>query len=193
MAHDSAAGHGHGHYITPVRKLTTTLGVLAALTLLTVITGKADWIPGFLHVPLAMVIAAIKVGFVVLIFMGLKHDNRVNGLAFVVSLFFVLVFLTFTLFDTAFRGDLGNVNAQTIRDEQAMIAGDSALSARYSRLLVAPGDSAAAAGADTTAGGGTTGPAPTNVRAPGADTTRDGTTPQQAAAPLDSTSVTGGQ
>ena len=191
MAHDSAAGHGH--YITPPRKLLTTLLVLAALTLLTVITGKADWIPGFLHVPLAMIIAAIKVGFVVLIFMGLKHDNRVNGLAFVTSLFFVFIFMTFTLFDTAFRGDLGNVNAQTIRDEQAMIAGDSALSARYSRLLVAPGDSAAAAGADTTGGGGTTGPAPTGVRAPGADTTRDGNTPQPSAAPLDSTSVTGGQ
>ena len=186
MAH--AADAHHGHHITPPRKLLSVLAILAGLTLLTVVTGKADWIPGFLHVPLALIIATIKVVFVVQIFMGLKYDNRVNGLAFVTSLVFVGVFMTFTLFDTMFRGDLGNVDSQTIRDEQALVAGDSLLLERYSTLLVTPTDSATALGAAPADTSGSV----TGLTAPGADTTRDAlTTP--AAAPLDSTSATTGR
>lgn len=182
-AHDGAGhgGSGHGHHIIPQRTLLLTLGGLVALTALTVATGTADWIPGFLHVPLALFIATIKVAMVVTIFMGLKYDNRVNGLAFVVSIVFVLIFLTFTMFDVAFRGDLGNVNAQTIRDEQAITVQDSMLAARYKTLLVAPGDSAAAAGA----------PADTvsTARPPTADTTRAAGDTPPPAAPLDTTAA----
>ncbi len=186
MAH--AANADHGHHITPPRTLLTVLAVLAGLTALTVWTGKADWIPSVLHVPLALVIATIKVVFVVRIFMGLKYDNRVNSLAFVSSLVFVGVFLTFTLFDTMFRGDLGNVDSQTIRDEQALVAGDSLLLARYGTLLVTPTDSANARNAVPADTAGMV----TGLTAPGADTTRDASTTLPAAS-LDTTSAAAGR
>lgn len=187
-AHGAHAGdaHGdHGHHITPARTLLRILLWLAGLTLLTVLTGTADWIPGVLHVPLALVIATIKVYLVVSIFMGLKHDNRVNGLAFIVSIVFVLVFLTFTMFDVLFRGDLGNVNRETIRDERAILAQDSVLAERYKTLLVAPGDSAGAVNAAAGAPADSVNP----NRPPLADTTAVPGETAPVAAPLDSTSA----
>lgn len=185
-AHGATAGdHGHGHYITPARTLLRILLWLAGLTALTVWTGTADWIPGVLHVPLALLIATIKVYLVVSIFMGLKHDNRVNGLAFLVSIVFVLVFLTFTMFDVVFRGDLGNVNRETIRDERALTVQDSILAKRYEKLRVAPGDSAGAANAAAGAPADSVNP----NRPPLADTTQVPGETAPAAAPLDTTSA----
>ena len=143
MAHAHAADdHAHGHYIAPTKLLLGVFGALVVLTILTAITGKADWIPSWMHVPLALAIAAVKTALVVAIFMGLKHDNRVNTVVFVLSGIFVSVFLAFTLFDTANRGDLGNVDSMTAADRAALLEQDTTLLARYRNLPVAPGDSA---------------------------------------------------
>jgi len=48
--------------------------------------------------------------------MGLKYDNKVNLLVLLVGIMMVMVFIIFTLLDTAFRGDLGNVDSQTIEE-----------------------------------------------------------------------------
>ncbi len=110
--------HGH-HHIIPFQTLTKVFIGLVALTILTVITARLDFGPlNFLHVPIAIGIAVIKTMMVVLYFMGLKYDNRVNGLTFGIGTIFVLVFIVITLFDTAFRGDLGNVDTETIMDRQ---------------------------------------------------------------------------
>jgi cytochrome c oxidase subunit IV len=167
MAHDSAhtAHHDHAHHAIPLKRLMWTFGWLIALTILTVLTGSADWIPGVLHVPIALTIAGVKCYLVVSFFMGLKYDKPVNMLAFVMSGLFVLIFLTFTLFDTAWRGDLGNVDEQTIMDQTALASADSARLERYSKLLVAPGDSALVSSADTTGA--------TNLNIAPADSTSD--------------------
>lgn len=142
MAHASADDHAHGHYIAPTKLLVGVFLALVFFTVLTAVTGKADWIPGWMHVPLALAIAAVKTGFVVAIFMGLRHDNRVNTVIFALGGVFVVVFLTFTLFDTVNRGDLGNVSRITVADREALLAQDTTLLARYRSLPVAPGDSA---------------------------------------------------
>lgn len=110
--------HGH-HHIIPFQTLTKVFGGLVALTILTVITSRLDFGPlNFLHVPIAIGIAVVKTMMVVLYFMALKYDNRVNGLTFGIGTIFVIVFIVITLFDTAFRGDLGNVDTETIMDRQ---------------------------------------------------------------------------
>jgi cytochrome c oxidase subunit 4 len=48
--------------------------------------------------------------------MALKYDNPVNALTFTIGIIMVVVFITFTMFDTAFRGDLGNVTPQTVQE-----------------------------------------------------------------------------
>lgn len=116
----------HGHHIIPLKTLLIVFGVLVFLTIFTVASSQIDL--GALNVPLALLIAGTKAGFVVAVFMALKYDNRVNAVVFSFGVIFVLVFLSFTLFDTAFRGDVGNVDPQTVSDrerlEEAMRARD---------------------------------------------------------------------
>lgn len=110
MAHD-------GPHIVPKSVL---LQVFGALIVLTIITVGAAYVPlGPLNVPVALAIAMTKAGLVVLFFMHLKYDNPVNALTFTIGTIFVVVFVSITLLDTAFRGDLGNVNAQTVQELQA--------------------------------------------------------------------------
>ena len=107
----------HGHHITPMRTLIGVFVGLVFLTIATVVTSRVDL--GLLNVPLALTIAMLKASLVVLFFMALRWDNRVNGIVLALGVLFVSIFLIFTLFDTAFRGDLSNVDATTISDMDA--------------------------------------------------------------------------
>jgi cytochrome c oxidase subunit 4 len=110
MAHD-------GPHIVPKSVLLKVFGGLIVLTILTV---AAAYVPfGPLAVPVAIGIAVTKASLVVLYFMHLKYDNPVNALTFTIGSIFVVVFVAITLLDTAFRGDLGNVNSQTVQQIQA--------------------------------------------------------------------------
>ena len=110
MAHD-------GPHIVPKSVLLKVFGGLLGLTVLTV---AAAYVPfGPLAVPVAIGIAGTKAGLVVLYFMHLKYDNPVNALTFTIGSIFVIVFVAITLLDTAFRGDLGNVDSRTVQQIQA--------------------------------------------------------------------------
>ncbi len=110
MAHD-------GPHIVPKSVLLRVFGGLIVLTILTV---AVAYVPlGPLGVPVAIGIAAVKASLVVLFFMHLKYDNPVNALTFTIGTIFVIVFVAITLLDTAFRGDLGNVNQRTVQEIQA--------------------------------------------------------------------------
>lgn len=120
-----ANADGHTHHITPTRTLVAVFAGLVFLTLLTVAASRLDL--GAFNVPLALGIAALKGTLVVLFFMALKYDNRVNMVILTVGALFVLVFLTFTLLDTEFRGDLPNTTEGTIMDQ---VREEEALEAR---------------------------------------------------------------
>ena len=141
-AHDD--GH-HGHYVAPVSLLLKVFAALVFFTVLTVATGRADWIPSALHVPIALTIALIKVVLVAMFFMGLKHDNRVNTVILSLTTIFVIVFLGFTLFDVTQRGDLGNVDQMTAADRAYMMHEDSVRYAQTTAVTAALADSTAAA------------------------------------------------
>ncbi len=104
----------HGHHVTPVGTLVKVIAALAFLTVLTVAASRVHLGP--FNVPIALLIAGVKAMLVVTFFMALKWDNRVNALVLTIGVIFVAVFTLFTLFDTAFRGDLSNVDASTIAD-----------------------------------------------------------------------------
>lgn len=114
MAHGS-------HHIIPLRTLLYTFGGLVFLTFLTLWTGTAAWIPPALHIPVAILIAGAKTALVVMYFMGLKYDNAVNSLAFLLSIVFVVIFLTFTMIDALSRGDLADVDTLTIADRELLL------------------------------------------------------------------------
>ena len=128
------------HHIIPFR---TLLKVFLTLIGLTVITVLVSFLPlGPLDMPVAIAIAVVKASLVVLYFMALKYDKPVNTLTFSVGTLFVVVFITFTLFDTAFRGDLGDVSPQTIQEinqeEEAARARSDSIPA--SQMAVSPAD-----------------------------------------------------
>ncbi len=114
----------HGHHITPFRTLLQTFIALIALTVVTVAASQIHLGP--LNVPIAIGIAVVKASIVAAFFMALKYDNRVNFLVLAIGLVMVVVFISFTLFDTAFRGDIENVDHRTIdqieRTEEALKA-----------------------------------------------------------------------
>jgi cytochrome c oxidase subunit 4 len=135
----------HGHHIVPKRLLYKIFGILVVLTILTAVTAQMDL--GSFNVPLALAIAGSKATLVVMFFMALKYDKRVNTLVFMLGLVFVAVFLIFTLFDTAFRGDIGNVGKETISDIQRR---EEMMRQREAAFKSAPASQAGTAVADTT-------------------------------------------
>jgi cytochrome c oxidase subunit 4 len=174
----------HGHHIIPMPLLLKVFGGLVFLTILTVLTATQVDV-GAWNVPIALAIAFTKAGLVLTFFMALKYDNRVNTLVFSLGVIFVAVFLIFTLFDTAFRGDLDNVDAETIADQER---------AEQALLGVTPepatghgADAEAGAAADTTEAGA----AADSTTHSAADTTSAATDTTQAAA--DTTSAEGEQ
>ncbi len=141
MAHGTADAHdadNKHHHIIPIKTLTMVFGALVALTVITVLTAQVDL--GVLNVPLALAIAGTKATLVVAIFMALYYDNRVNTVVFAVGAVFVVVFLSFTLLDTNYRGDLGNVAVETITDEERRAEELEAREPDPENLRVAPAD-----------------------------------------------------
>jgi cytochrome c oxidase subunit 4 len=129
----------NSHHIIPQKTLLAVFGGLVALTVLTVLTAKFVDL-GPLNIPLALAIAGTKTLLVVLFFMALRYDKPVNALTFSVGSIFVVVFLVFTLLDTAFRGDMGNVSSMTIQEEEARLEKLRERDPDPSQLKVAPAD-----------------------------------------------------
>ncbi|TDI76597.1 MAG: oxidase [Bacteroidetes bacterium] len=112
------------HHIVPIKTLTAVIAVLGVLTIVTVAAAQFDL--GSFNVPIALLIATIKASFVISIFMGLKYGNKTNALILAVGLIMVVVFVTFILLDTEFRGDTSATESGTImQSEQTMPAAES--------------------------------------------------------------------
>lgn len=155
--HDDHDGN-HSHHIIPLSVLAKVFGALIFLTVFTVITAKYVDI-GPLNVPLAIAIATTKAGLVVTFFMALKYDNRVNTMVFSVGSLFVVVFLAFTLLDTTYRGDLGNVDVQSITEQERQAEALRRREPDPDDLRVAPSDYANEATSETPADSATGGAA----------------------------------
>ncbi len=139
------------HHIIPKHVLFKVFGGLIFLTVLTVAIAQVDL--GFLNVPVALAIASCKAGLVVYFFMALKYDEGVNRLVFSMGTIFVVIFLLFTLLDTAFRGTVTDiVDEDTIAAEERAEERLRAREPEPEALRIAPADFAApgAAAADTT-------------------------------------------
>ncbi len=105
------------HHVTPIKLLSIVFGALVFLTVVTVISAQLDL--GAFNVPLALGIALTKAALVVGIFMALHWDNKINAVVLAVGIMFVVVFISLTLFDTMYRGDLSNTTKGTISEMQA--------------------------------------------------------------------------
>lgn len=129
-------GHGHGHHIIPLKVYWAVFGGLIFLTVVTVLSHYVD-LGGF-NVPLVLLIATAKASLVVMFFMALKYDKKVNAMIFSVGLLFVFVFIGFVLLDTEFRGEFDPIQQGTVTEQQlsdkAMEARRDSISALQSRV-----------------------------------------------------------
>ena len=91
-------GRLHVH-IVPPRVLLGVYAVLVVLTVVTVGVTKFDF--GILNVWVALIIAVIKAGFVVMYFMHLRYDKPFYGLVFITALLFVAVFIGVAMLDSS--------------------------------------------------------------------------------------------
>lgn len=133
----------HGHFVVPKKVLASVFGGLIALTLLTVVTAKFLDLGPF-NIVLALALASTKALLVTTYFMMLKYDNKVNVMVFSIGSLFVVIFITFTLFDTLFRGDVGNMEPLPISDQERLDEELQRLDPGTEDLRVAPGDYEAA-------------------------------------------------
>ena len=92
--HDDGEVHVHALSVGLLLKVFLSL---AALTVLTVLTGKAD-LHG-LDLGVALIIATVKASLVCLFFMHLKYDKPFHGMIFLFSVMFVGLFLAFVSLD----------------------------------------------------------------------------------------------
>jgi len=146
------ADHGHhGHHILSAGLLLKVFGGLVFLTVLTVALGIMETSGvihlGALSVPVALGIAGVKATLVAMFFMALKYDNKINALAFSLSIVFLAVFFIFTFLDTGFRGSFDEWSATTVdeeelRERQLQERAEELQPALDAQPLVLPGDTA---------------------------------------------------
>lgn len=106
MAHDEKTDEGHAHgshgdqlaHTMPVPMLVGVWGALMVFTVLTVWASQQG-LGSQMSFTVAMVIATIKAGLVMSVFMHLWWDKRLNLLAFLGSFLFVILFIGMALTD----------------------------------------------------------------------------------------------
>ena len=119
-AHDTAHDHAHGahdHGLAHTTPVTLLFGILAALLALTVATVAVTAIDlgaqGNLIV--AMVIATIKAALVCTFFMHLLWDKKFNTVLFLVSVLFLILFLSMATTDRGeYQNDVDAYRAQQL-------------------------------------------------------------------------------
>jgi cytochrome c oxidase subunit 4 len=111
MAHDEkASAHGEHHdeiaHPMSIKALVTVWGILMVFTVLTV-TLAQQGLGSQTSFVVAMVIATIKAGLVMAVFMHLWWDKRMNLFTFLGSFLFVLLFIGMALTDKSeYKPDL---------------------------------------------------------------------------------------
>jgi len=103
------------NHITP---LYVYLGVGAVLLILTAITVGVSYINfGPWNLVIALAIAIVKATLVAFFFMHLYYDNKIYMMVFTISLLFLVVFISLTMFDTLRRGEINKTEAEPIKKE----------------------------------------------------------------------------
>ncbi|MCB0414080.1 MAG: cytochrome C oxidase subunit IV family protein [Bdellovibrionales bacterium] len=90
-----------GHHVVSVKTYTKVFVSLLILTILTVVAALFDF--GAANTIIALLIASVKAGLVIAIFMGTKYDDKMSLVVLGVSMFFVILFFSIPALDIATR------------------------------------------------------------------------------------------
>lgn len=119
MAQTKSAPH-----ILPLRLYLMIGFALIALTAITVWVAQYDL--GSTNLLVAMAVASAKGILVLLFFMHLKYMDKLYSLIFVVAIVVLALFVTFTMFDTLYRGDVDPIKGSTIESRAVIYRSETA-------------------------------------------------------------------
>jgi len=88
-----------------------TFGALVILTITTVGVSRIN-LGHTVNLVIAIFIATVKAVTVAAMFMHLYSDHKFHTAIFASSIVFLLVFVSFTMFDTEYRGRFGSIDGQ---------------------------------------------------------------------------------
>jgi cytochrome c oxidase subunit IV len=95
------AASGHEHHVIPFKTYLTVLITLLVFTVITVAASRVDF--GWANTVIAMLIASVKAGLVMLYFMHLKYDDRAYPTIFFTGVFFLILMWGFSQLDIVTR------------------------------------------------------------------------------------------
>ena len=98
VADDVGPDAPHGVHAVPRRLLLGVYGLLILCTVITVAVSKIEL--GDANIWVALAIALVKGGLVVMYFMHLRWDSPFNGIVLMAALFFVALFIGLALLDS---------------------------------------------------------------------------------------------
>jgi len=107
--HDHQSSH---HMIVPVKTYVAVFVALLVLTFVTVFITRFNF--GSLNLIIALAVALVKAGLVVMIFMGLKWNKSFDRFAFFGCLIFLFIFFLLVFVDIPLRGYRGAEESQQI-------------------------------------------------------------------------------
>ncbi len=93
--------HHQEHHILSIKTAGTVLGLLLALTALTVAVSRIDL--GFMNVAVALTLATTKSLLVITYFMHMKYESRFFRIIVFICFLILAVFIGMTFFDVAYR------------------------------------------------------------------------------------------
>lgn len=91
-----------GHHIVPAKYLLNVAIALTILTVITVVTGRFVE-TGIFHGPIAFAIAGVKAMLVLMYFMGLKYETKLNKVIFSSGFIFLGILFFFCFIDIVTR------------------------------------------------------------------------------------------
>jgi cytochrome c oxidase subunit 4 len=95
----------HEHIVTPARTYVATFGALLILTLVTYLVAIHDF--GWMNTPIALAVALLKAGLVVIYFMGVRYNTPLTKVVVITGFCWLFILFGLTLNDYLTRPWLG--------------------------------------------------------------------------------------
>ena len=103
------------HHITPLKTYLIVFFSLLFLTAITVYSAQYDF--GSFNIVLALIIASFKSSLVLLFFMHLYYDNKINLIFILGSVLFLAIFIGITMIDTNQRTTLYDIRGKLVNEQ----------------------------------------------------------------------------
>ena len=105
----------HEHHIIPLKTYFAVFASLLFLTAFTVFSAQFDF--GSFNIILALLIASFKSSLVLLFFMHLYYDNKINMAFILASVLCLALFISFTMLDVNKRVDLYDIKGKLVKPQ----------------------------------------------------------------------------